>query len=248
MVEQPVEDQYTKVPDAALESFARTRVPGEVMQMVMTIMRKTWGFNKTADWISLSQFSEATGIDKPHVVRALNKAVDMNIVAKKGNGENVTYCVNTNYASWRPLPKKVTVAKKGNDSCPKRQSSLPKKAPTKDTLTKDITTKDNTPEKGDHRKVILYFDEKHQQKFGFPYPMVGGRDGKLVKGLLTRWKTAENLFILIDELFDSSDRWLQTKKTIPILSRFDAQLAQAARERIRKDEPDWEFIRSIENG
>jgi phage replication O-like protein O len=146
-----VENGYTKIANELLEALAAIRIPGEAMQVLLIIIRKTYGFNKKSDWIALSQFSDGTGINKPHIIRAIKRLVDMNIVAKKGNGIGVSYCLNKNYKLWKPLPKKATlpkkamgVAQKGNDRCQKRQKTLPKKVPTKEkrNYTKETITKD----------------------------------------------------------------------------------------------------------
>jgi phage replication O-like protein O len=125
MASPQLEDGYTKIADEILDKLAGIRVPGEAMQVLLVIIRKTYGFDKKHDWIALSQFLEITGIQKPHVRRAINKLCAMKIicVAKKGNDYHAKYCFNKNYDEWIPLPKKAT-------RCQKRQLPLPKKAPT----------------------------------------------------------------------------------------------------------------------
>lgn len=157
---------YTAQANNYIEALAKIRIPGEANQCLLVIQRKTWGWNKKQDAISLSQFVEATGICKPHVCRALSILTQMNmiIITKKGN-DITEYAIQKDFEKWKPLPKKVTlpkkvmtVTKKGNhqisskmpnisDTTAKegeksKKIALPKKVHTKDiikpTITKDI--------------------------------------------------------------------------------------------------------------
>jgi len=155
---------YTAVPNQLLGALAACRIPGEQMQCLAVIIRKTYGWHKRSDWIALNQFAEMTGINKPHVKRALNALVDRNIiVAEKGNKKHPSYRINKKFNQWKLLPKKVTNKKQpaeipvdmndsasnpGAESLPKKAKgvakkgnpSLPKKAPTKEPITKETTT------------------------------------------------------------------------------------------------------------
>lgn len=150
MANPQLEDGHLRIANDIWEALCRIRIPGEVRQIIDTVLRKTWGFRKKEDWISLSQFHVATGISKPHIVRALSRATTMNIitkkgkaVAQKGNVKLVTYSFNKDYESWKSLPKKVTVvAQKGKASLPKKVTVVALLGTTKDIL-KDNTTKDN---------------------------------------------------------------------------------------------------------
>ena len=133
------EDGYTKVANELLDALCLIRIPGESMQIFLTILRKTYGYGKKEDRIALSQFVEATGVSKTHVLRAIDKLVDMNIVTKNGKGYIVSYGINKIYQEWKPLPKKGTFPKKGiivpnkgNKRTPKRD--IQKKKEKKETV------------------------------------------------------------------------------------------------------------------
>lgn len=109
---------YTAQANSYIEALAKIRIPGESNQCLLVIQRKTWGWNKKSDQISLSQFVDGTGICKPHVCRALMALQKMNmiIVTKKGNGIT-EYAIQKDFEKWNPLPKRViSVTKKGNVS------------------------------------------------------------------------------------------------------------------------------------
>ncbi len=143
------EDGFVATANELAEAFARIRISGEEWQCLWVILRKTYGWNKKQDSISLSQFVEATGIVKPHIVRAIKslESKKVIIITNIGNDKAKTYGLNKNHDEWTRLPKKVTLPIKvmsitniGNQRYQKRQSALPILGTTKDN--KDTLTKD----------------------------------------------------------------------------------------------------------
>ena len=119
MANPQLEDGHLRIANDIWDALCRIRIPGEVRQVIDTVLRKTWGFRKKQDWISLSQFHEATGIHKPNISRALTQAIAMNIILKKENtlldnekAQPVTYSFNKDYDTWKPLSKKRTFSLK----------------------------------------------------------------------------------------------------------------------------------------
>ena len=121
---------YTALANNYIEALAKIRIPGEANQCLLVIFRKTWGWNKKKDEISLSQFVEKTGICKPHVCRALSILIEMNIitVTKKGNGIT-EYSIQKDFEKWKPLPKKVTLPKKVIGVTKKGNAQISEKSP-----------------------------------------------------------------------------------------------------------------------
>jgi len=142
MVSPQVENGYTKIANELLRALIAHRVPGEQMQCLLLIIRKTYGYNKKWDTISNSQFVEFTGLNKSSVCRAINSLVEKNIVYKNANKYIPSYCFNKNYDKWILLTKKSTVDKKVNGCLQKGKSLLTKKRPTKETITKETITKE----------------------------------------------------------------------------------------------------------
>lgn len=136
------ENGYTAIANEIMGALMAYRIPGEQMQCLLLIIRKTYGYNKKWDMISNSQFVEFTGLKKPSVCRAIRELVDKNIVYKNANNRIPSYCFNKNYSNWKVLTKKLTakiVSKKVNE----RPKSLAKKRPTKDINTKDKYSEDS---------------------------------------------------------------------------------------------------------
>ena len=123
------ENGFTAISNEIMEALARIRIAGEARQMLDVIIRKTYGFNKKKDTIISSQFKELTGLSNMAIHKAREKLTNMNLITitKKGNSQGLTYSFQKDYDKWKPLPKKVTVTKKGNNCYPKRLRTVTKK-------------------------------------------------------------------------------------------------------------------------
>ena len=114
------------------------------------IVRKTWGWHKKMDRISLGQLSKLTQIPRKKTFMLIkqleNKKVIVKSVPKKGDSKFVCYGVQKDYDKWVGVPKKEGIPKKGDRVSPKKGTKVsPKKGTTIDTLkdtNKDTNTKD----------------------------------------------------------------------------------------------------------
>ena len=96
-----------------VEALARNRIPGQEMQLIWVLLRKTWGWNKKVDQTSLSQFSKLTGIDRSSCSHLINSLISKNIVKigvdRKVNTLTRIYRFNKDYETWKTVDKKPTV-------------------------------------------------------------------------------------------------------------------------------------------
>jgi phage replication O-like protein O len=221
MTSSQKEDGYIQIPIRLWDAYCRFRIPGEVRQVIDTVIRKTDGWHKQQDAISLSQFVAMTGLVKPHVVRAKNLAIEHKIITKNGNG---SLSLNKDPQQWVPFARIVTkkgnVTEKGNTEAsvtekgngkqlPKRvteitekgNKSLPKRVPTKDTL-KD-TTKDNSPAGTSQKQPKLSshpFIARMQKALGYPEKLKTdpipnpAKEAKFIKKMQTRGFSYEEIF------------------------------------------------------
>lgn len=151
MANPQLENGYTAIANEILDALCRIRVPGEATQVLMAILRKTYGFKRKEDEIALSQICTITKLKKPTVCRAINTLEKMNLIGKKVSGKNGNIlAINKDHDSWKPLSKKIMpkrrsdVIKKDNAGVSKMitkiiendNASLSKMIPTKETTTK----------------------------------------------------------------------------------------------------------------
>lgn len=90
------ENGYTPIANEIMDKLAKSPIRSEVRRVIDFILRKTYGFNKKADIISLSQFVEGTEMKKSCVCRALKEGVANKLILKGENG----YSFNKNTDEW----------------------------------------------------------------------------------------------------------------------------------------------------
>lgn len=160
MASPQLENGYSKIANEILDAFASNRIPGEQMQCLMVIIRRTYGFHLKDSEISITEFRSATGINKPNICRAVDCLIQKNIIIKKDNGKKATYRFNKYYNTWKLLSKKITLSKKIINVIKKDNEPLSKKitTPYKDKLKikERVYRKFIPPEIHD---VITYFTE-----------------------------------------------------------------------------------------
>jgi len=153
MANPQAENGHIDIAHDIAEAFAHTRIPGEAMQVLWVILRKTWGWKKKSDKISVSQMSKATGLKRSRVSESLAQLLEMGVVSKKETGVSVygdtlvnEWRFNKDYDQWIVSPKKGTgISKKGDTVSPIMGGGVsPIMGNTKETSTKENTTKENT--------------------------------------------------------------------------------------------------------
>ncbi len=159
MANPQAENGHVDIANQIVEALARTRLSGEEIQCLWVILRKTYGWKKTEDIISLSQFTEMTGLKKQHVHRALLKLSSKKVIDITKNGYNRPNMIRfiKDFDVWIMSPKKVMYPKMVKDITKNGSTLYPKMVNTKDTTTKDTITKDIY---GEFKNVLLTAGEK----------------------------------------------------------------------------------------
>jgi phage replication O-like protein O len=94
-----------------LMALIEAGLTGPQYQIVLTVIRKTWGYNKKEDWISLTQFQKITGLTRANVCKNITKLVSAKILAKKSyTGIKTIYRINKNFAKWTQLVSAATTS------------------------------------------------------------------------------------------------------------------------------------------
>lgn len=98
MVNPSREEGFTKIPNEILDVLSFMKLTAYEYRVLLFIIRKTYGWNKETDWISLSQFSEGTGILKQNISRTLKKLERRFIIIRTSNRH---VGLQKNYYKWR---------------------------------------------------------------------------------------------------------------------------------------------------
>lgn len=144
------EDGYTPIANEILDALVQAPFLGAELRVILYIIRKTYGFGKTEDGISLTQFEHATNQSRPTVVKAIKNLQLVNTIelVNSGNSKNSfnIYKFNKNYESWK-LVNTCQLVKRNNLTSKEKAKKLVNTCQ----HTKE-NTKENTKEKA---QVIL---------------------------------------------------------------------------------------------
>ena len=108
MASPQVEDGYTQIANELLTHLMELYLPSNQWQVLIVIIRKTYGYRKKVDYVTNSQIVEATGLLKSNVSRALKNLTNRNVIIRQGKmigiqkdwekwqlSEQITKVVNT---------------------------------------------------------------------------------------------------------------------------------------------------------
>ncbi len=150
-----------------LSALISMRLNGTEYQIMLTVIRKTWGWNKKEDWISISQFEKITNKSRRFIINTIIQLVNKRLLVKKtALGKTTKLSIQKDITLWgkEPVNKSALVNKKAPTSELLLPRLVNKKAPTKDIYTKDTITKDNNTNvlqngfgNPDVNEVIAYF-------------------------------------------------------------------------------------------
>ena len=122
---------------------------GNALKCYVVIVRKTTGWNKVTDRISIRQFMDFSGIERRETVsKALRELEAMGLIVRHERSGKITeYSLNfeePTHTDEPSHPEKPTHPEKPSDTHTDKPSDTPPKKPytTKDTVTKDTVTKD----------------------------------------------------------------------------------------------------------
>lgn len=144
-----VENGHTDIANELMEQFAKLHLSGNEWMLLMVVLRKTWGWHKKEDSISLSQFQKSTGLSRPAVSKSLSKLVAKSVLVANKQNFIVVYSVNKHYSDWTSskiatssisrtmVAKSVLVAKKSQLVAKQLPKLVAKQLPTKEN--KEIT-------------------------------------------------------------------------------------------------------------
>lgn len=138
-------ENYTRIENEILEKLTQINLSGSALACALVLLRKTNGFNKEQDGISLSQFVKMINRSKPTVCKALKELqlVKICLLVKKGKSgkQYNVYAFNKNTEEWK-LVKKPLLVKKWKSTSKEIETQLVKKSlHTKETNTKETIQK-----------------------------------------------------------------------------------------------------------
>ncbi len=84
MAKPQLENGHTRIANEILEHLMKMHLSSNEWQVVLCIIRKTYGFSKKVDYIANFQIGQATGLGKTVVSRILRHLNDIHMISRKG--------------------------------------------------------------------------------------------------------------------------------------------------------------------
>ncbi len=101
MADVQPENGTTPIAHEILEQLCRVNITAYESRFLWFLFRKTYGFHKKTDWISLAQFSEALNMDKRLVHRTIKKLKKRKMLkAESDGGQRIKYGFEKDYDFW----------------------------------------------------------------------------------------------------------------------------------------------------
>lgn len=210
-----LEDGYTRLSNELFDAILAFPFSGRQLKVLMTIIRKTYGYNKKRDDMSASQIANSCGVARPHVVKTLGELADMNVILKQSGRFGSIIEINKKYRSWGgtktvPLPSTESVspstemvlpASTESVQVPNQYQVVPKryKASTESVpelvpnrYTQKTTSKDNK-QKDVEIDVIAYLNSKANRNY-----RAVPANTKLIAARISEGATVDELKAVID--------------------------------------------------
>lgn len=147
------EDGHVDIANEIVEALAKIKLSSYESRVLWALFRKTYGWHKKTDRISITQFQEITRMDRRNVHRTLSKLVQKKIVVRLDNSRIITYGFQKDYTKWRDIVQIDNdagiprVSGQGQKKIVARldNRSLSKQTPTKETNKEKTYVEDSDP-------------------------------------------------------------------------------------------------------
>jgi len=150
MVITELKKNYTRIPNVLLEVLAQSGLSGSEYRIILSIIRKTYGWNKISDWISVSQLSKMTNIRTNHINRTVNRLAKRKIIIKKKLKDRCYYSIQSDYKKWVTPKLVVAIIKYGYKLSPDR------------VITKETNKNIYTNKRGIYKGGIKYYEGSYK--------------------------------------------------------------------------------------
>jgi len=104
MANPQLEDGYTRIANELMEQLMKLYIAPNHWQVLVCVIRKTYGFRKKIDYITQTQICQGTGLVKSTVSRAINILKQRNIITRDGKYIGL----QKDWEQWQKLAEQAT--------------------------------------------------------------------------------------------------------------------------------------------
>ncbi|MEL4371397.1 replication protein [Shewanella xiamenensis] len=108
VVKADLDDGYLRLSNTLVDALCCTKLSDRESRVLHAVIRRTYGFGKSMDWICLEQLAEMTGIYTTNICLAIKSLTDRNILIKSGRKLGV----NPVISEWSDKPSAAEKSKK----------------------------------------------------------------------------------------------------------------------------------------
>lgn len=194
-----LEDGYTPIANEILDNLCKINLTAYQARIIWYIFRKTYGYHKKEDWVSVSQIVEATGLKQSHVSRAKKELLLRGLIYTP-TGIKIAFQKNSRL--WKDIPNEVYRKKniplqdmnipQQVKNIPHEVLNIPQQGNTKDTIQK-ILTKDTIQKKYSSIKNIdIRVMEEIATKYNVPTHFVESKFDDMQNWMAAKGKVYRN--------------------------------------------------------
>jgi phage replication O-like protein O len=204
-----LENGHVRIANELLDAILTFGFSGRQLHVVLTVLRKTYGYNKKHDDMSASQIGAMCGVSRNHVTETLNQLHEVRVITKRGGEYGCVIGINKHYDQWIASPKKGLVPnrdaspKKGLEVVPNRDGSVVPNRDTQKTTFQKTTSKDKHTALGAEKPAPSMPEEFAE--FWSIYPKREGSNSKA--DALKAWNARIRSGIPADELLTGLRRY-----------------------------------------
>ena len=109
MANPQLENGYTSIANEIMEALIENKFTGQELRTILFVIRKTYGFHKKDDFISLTQIAKAINSSRVRCSQIVKRLVFMKIltVYKNINGIGKSYIFNKDFDKWEGVNKNI---------------------------------------------------------------------------------------------------------------------------------------------
>ncbi|MBA7484710.1 hypothetical protein ES707_20240 [subsurface metagenome] len=156
MAKPDTENGHIDIAHDLAEALMRVNLSGYQNRIIWCIFRKTYGWHKSTDKISLTLFEKMTGMERRNINRTIKELEDMNMVIVDRNNRVNTYKFNSDYDTWKIIDS-VNI-----DTSVKRDTKVVSKETPK-LVSKETHTKEKK-ETIQKKESLIIFDYWNEEK------------------------------------------------------------------------------------
>ena len=187
-----LEDGYVRIANALMEAVLAGGFAQRELLVLLTIMRKTYGFQKTEDDMSASQIGAMCKLARPHVTAVLNQLAQRNVITKRPGRFGSIVGIQKDHRKWMSLDQ---IAPASTDSVRGSTDSVHvpiQYAGSTDSVQVDSTdsvhTKDNLPKDNQQKTKSCAPQAKRDSDDGAPAQKKSRSIAGLTGDLLARFE------------------------------------------------------------